>query len=157
MKLRRSFSHHERGTKAYQVIEVEIGDQCAVIFQYGKFRAGIDSIEGWSAQVDLSGPYSLARSRELHDRKVKEKTRRDYKRWDTTEMSFRSERELLDALKRLIGPFKSEAVRQLLVGGPPIAASEDEPQGGLENDPKGSSKKAPAPRTEESMPEWATW
>ncbi|KVQ35769.1 hypothetical protein WK03_35465 [Burkholderia cepacia] len=155
MKLRRSFSQHKLGTKAYQIIEVEIDDKFAVVYQYGKFRPG-DSIEGGSAQVDLNGSYSWTQSRDLQDKKIKEKKRRGYEQWDAVEVSFRSERELSDALKRLIGPFKAEAVRQLLDGDPPIAASEDQPQGDPENDTKGS-KKAPAPRTEESTPEWATW
>ncbi|RQT26074.1 hypothetical protein [Burkholderia contaminans] len=155
MKLRRAFSQHELGTKAYQIIEVEIDDKFAVVYQYGKFRPG-DSIEGWGAQVDLSGPYSWTQSRDQQDKKTKEKKRRGYKEWDATEMSFRSERELLDALKRLVGPFKAEAVRQLLVGGVPRVVADDAPAGDLENDTKGS-KKAPAPRTEESTPEWATW
>ncbi|KVH05381.1 hypothetical protein WS84_28005 [Burkholderia anthina] len=155
MKLRRSFSQHELGTKAYQVIEVEIDDKFAVVNQYGKFNPG-DSIEGWSAKVDLSGPYSWTKSRDLQDKKINEKRRRGYKEWDASELSFGSERELMDALKRLIGPFKAEAVRQLLVGGASRAVSDDSPVGAPENDTKGS-KKVPAPRTEESTPEWATW
>ncbi|CAG9229005.1 hypothetical protein [Burkholderia vietnamiensis] len=155
MLIRRRFSAHEGGTKAYQVIEISADGVAATVCQYGKFKAG-DSVEGWPAQIDLKGPMPLGVARRELDQKVRAKSRRGYTSWDSNQMEFRTADAMEDALKRLIGPFKAESVMNMLSGGNGAAVSDAEPEVDPENVTKGS-KKAPAPRTEESTPEWATW
>jgi len=154
-KIKRRFAHHEGGTKAYQIHEITNGATSVVVFQFGKFRTGDDPVS-MGGTIDIHGAFGAAGAMREADNKESVKTRRGYKEWEVDTAVFATKAELREVLVKMFGAHKADTILQSLEAGAVPAVSEEPPTPGVENSVKGKAK-APAPKTEESLPEWGTW
>jgi hypothetical protein len=154
-QIRRRFSHHTSGTKAYQVWEIQQNNAVVVVFQYGSFTMGRDAVT-MGGTIEVQGARDVVAAEIFATKKVTEKLRRGYKEWDTEVCPLKSMSDFHDVLKLAFGSGKASTIVAKLDAANLGVTSDPAPEVDPENSIKGKAK-PPAPKSEESLPEWGTW
>jgi predicted DNA-binding WGR domain protein len=154
-QIRRRFSHHTGGTKAYQVWEIQHNNAVVVVFQYGSFTSGRDAVlMGGTIDVQDATTQTTAEAGAI--KKVREKKKRGYQEWDTEVCPLKSYDDFCDVLRTAFGSGKASTIVAKLDSANFGVTSDPAPEVDPENSIKGKAK-PPAPKSEESLPEWGTW
>ena len=154
-QIRRRFGHHKLGTKAYQIWEVQLNDKVCVVFQFGKFRSGQDPLS-MGGTVNVIGVYNQIDAGSIATKQERAKSVRGYGPWDIDVCPLKTIGEFYEIVNQAFGREKGGEVLQALEFGSAPALSDEPPAPGVENSVKGKAK-PPAPKSEESLPEWGTW
>jgi hypothetical protein len=154
-QIRRRFSHHEGGTKAYQVYEFQMGDAVVPVFQWGSFSTGMDPTR-MGGTFDVKDATSVSVADGIARRQQGAKTRRGYTDWTTDTVTAANRTEFDDLLVQLLGRKEAAQVIAKLAASPLSKVSSSAPTPAPENSNKGKAK-PPAIKIEESAPEWGTW
>jgi hypothetical protein len=152
-QIRRRFGQHKLGTKAYQIWEIQQGDKVCVVFQFGKFRTGMDS-HSMGGTVNIIDVHSPAGAQKVAEKQQTVKTQRGYGPWDIDTCPFASAGDFHSTVKEAFGAMKGSEILEAVCTG--IIRSTPDPEPDVENSNKGKAK-APAIKIEESAPEWGTW
>jgi hypothetical protein len=154
-RISRAFSHHDGGTKAYQIYEIQIGKAAVPIFQWGAFTTGMNPTRmGGTFDIRPVGDVSSASIAARKQRNTK--SRRGYTSWSDDTVTPPNRTEFEETLIELVGRTKALEIMGILAASPLSKVSSKPPAKAPENSNKGKAK-APAITTEESLPEWGTW
>jgi hypothetical protein len=154
-QIKRRFSHHDSGTKAYQVYEFRMGDAVVPVFQWGSFTTGMDPTRMGGA-FDVKDVTSVSIADGIARKQQGAKTKRGYTEWDTDFVTAASRTVFDELLEQLVGRQTAARVIAKLTASPLSKVSKSAPAPDPDNSVKGEAK-APAIKTEESLPEWGTW
>ncbi|MDP9155278.1 MAG: hypothetical protein M3O74_13620 [Pseudomonadota bacterium] len=154
-QIRRRFAHHELGTKAYQIWEIQKNDAVALVFQYGKFTTGMDPSR-MGGTVDVRGVASQGAIEIAARKQEKAKTARGYREWDVDVCPMDSSGDFHTTLRAIFGTSKTDQIMLKLDAAQGTQVSGTTPASAPDHSVMGTTK-PPAPRPEESSPEWGTW
>jgi hypothetical protein len=150
-QIRRRFSHHTGGTKAYQIWEVQHDAAVVTVFQWGSFSTGTDPLR-MGGTCTVNNAMSQSDSERQAENQQREKKRRGYKEWDVDTCPCANEDEFKTIVKTVFGKRAFEVFSQLKL----YNASNPLPEVDPENDDEGDTK-APVIEIEQSSPEWGSW
>jgi predicted DNA-binding WGR domain protein len=155
-QIRRRFSHHAGGTKAYQIWEVQHDAAVVVVFQFGSFTMGRDEVR-MGGTIDVQDAANQSTAQALADKKQREKSKRGYQEWTVETCPLGTLKDFHDVLKTAFGGRKFETiVAKLDSFNESSIASKPEPEVDPENDDEGDTK-APVIEIEQASPEWGSW
>jgi hypothetical protein len=154
-QIRRRFGHHKLGTKAYQIWEVQFNTKVCIVFQFGKFRTGQDPLS-MGGTVNVIGVYDAFGAEAVALKQERAKTARGYGPWDVDVCPLATVGEFYEVANKAFGATKGQEVLQALEFGAVPDVSDELPTSAPENSVMGKAK-PPAPKSEESLPEWGTW
>jgi hypothetical protein len=154
-QIRRRFSHHKLGTKAYQVWEVQHNNAVVVVFQYGSFTMGRDAVT-MGGTIDVNDAMHPMNADIFATKKVTEKKRRGYEEWVVETCPCSGYNDFREILQTAFGSGKASTIVAKLDQFNLAVGSNPAPTVDPENDDKGKAK-APAIEIEQSSPEWGSW
>jgi hypothetical protein len=150
-QIRRRFSHHVGGTKAYQIWEVQHNAAVVTVFQWGSFSTGMDPLS-MGGTCNVNNAMSQWDSERFADKQQREKTGRGYREWDVDTCPCPNESEFNTIVKTVFGKRAAQVFAQLKL----YNESNPLPATAPENDDEGDTK-APVIEIEQSSPEWGSW